>query len=571
MSDGLDGSSDEPGLLLSGLDLDDLLDELRERARAVHRSRERLSELLDSVVAVSSDLDLPTVLRRIVRAACRLADARYGALGVLARDGRELSEFVTEGISDEDRARIGDLPRGHGLLGLLIRHPRAVRVHDIGAHPDSSGLPVGHPPMTTFLGLPIRVRGQVFGNLYLTDKPDGADFTDDDEVIVRALASAAGVAIENARLYERTERQRRWSEAITEVTRTLLRSGEDAAALTLLARRAVDLSEAALAVVALQDGDRLSVQAVNDDVRCGLLGLTLAGPPWPEVVAGRVAMLAEPLPDDVRRLREAGGLPPQGPVAAVPLTAGDSGLGALVVAWAHRDDGRGVQRSGVEELTGFAQQAALALTAARSHRDRNRMRVLEDRDRIARDMHDHVIQRLFATGLSLQAMGRLAEHPVLHARLDEAIDEIDRAIKDIRQAIFALQHPLGPGGLVEELQTVLRAAAPALGFVPRLELDGLVGDLPEPLVADVLAVVREALANVARHARAGAVVVQVVVTDEVVVRVEDDGHGMPAQPARSGLLNLARRAAGRSGSLHVDRRTPSGTVLTWQVPAAAGT
>src|SRR5438874_6334779 len=259
---------------LASFRLDELLRELQNRVGDVMASRERLSALLDAVVGIGSDLDLRSTLYRIVLAACRLAGARYGALGVIGPD-RRLIEFITDGITAEVHHKIGDLPTGRGVLGLLIDEPKPVRLRDIAEHPRSYGFPAEHPVMRSFLGVPIRIRDQVFGNLYLTEKRDAEEFTEDDEESVVALAVAAGVAIDNARLYAAAGRRQRWLEATAEITNVLLGEVNRTAALQLVARRAREVSGAQTVFVLLADGDQLTVEVV-DPAQPDLVGLELS-------------------------------------------------------------------------------------------------------------------------------------------------------------------------------------------------------------------------------------------------------------------------------------------------------
>src|SRR4051794_17037852 len=525
---------------LGALDLEDLLGELRDRAALAMDAQRRMSGLLDAVVAVSSDLDLSVVLSRIVRAACELVEARYGALGVIGPDGERLVEFVTLGVDDAERRRIGDLPHGRGILGLLIRDPRPIRIRDIATHPESFGLPPHHPPMHSFLGTPVSIREEVFGNLYLAEKQGADEFSEDDEAILVALAAAAGVAIDNARLYERSRRQRLLSDAVAELTQYLLEGREQGAALQAMAERAAELSAADLAVVALYDERRrLVVRATTCDRRADAVGRTLEGGHWAEVAGAREPLLLvsrpgeTPVPE-VTAVRELCGLGTEGPTALVTIAAGEADLGVLAVAWGPDADATAVDA--LEPLDQLASGAALALEAAAGQRHRSSMALLEDRDRIARDMHDHVIQRLFATGLSLQSASRRVQDPQVARRLGDAVDELDIAIKDIRETIFALQRPLG--GLLLERQghELVEDAASVLGFTPELALQGRLQDLPESYEPELLAVVREGLANVVRHARATWCRVHVLVAGRrdpqgdqpggrVCVTVEDDGVG----------------------------------------------
>ena len=363
-----------------------------------------LRQLLDAVITVGSDLDLKAVLRHIVESAVALVDARYGALGVLDETHTRLAQFITVGLDDETYRAIGPLPEGHGILGLLIVDPKPIRLPDLREHPDSYGFPAHHPPMKSFLGVPVRVRDQVFGNLYLTDKTTAEVFTDIDEELVIALAAAAGVAIENARLH--------------------------------------------------------------------------------------------------LRLRD--------------------------------------------------------------------MALLEDRERIARDLHDTVIQRLFATGLRLQGAARLAQRPEVADRIAQAVDDLDLTVKHIRTAIFGLEASRqAAGGLRQRVLALTGEATGALGFDPHVLFDGPVDSLPEDVAVELLAVLREALTNVARHAGATRVDVEVRSNDEAVLRVVDDGKGMPDQrrAAGRGMLNMETRAGRLGGTLVTRTGVGAGTAIEWRVPA----
>jgi len=365
-----------------------------------------LRRLLDAVVTISSDLDLPSMLQRIVAGAAELADATYAALGVLDDSGTQLAQFITVGMSDEARRAIGGLPKGLGILGLLIVEERPIRIADLVEHPASSGFPPNHPPMHSFLGVPVRVRGRVFGNLYLTDKRSGGPFTEVDEELLVGLAGAAGVAIENARLHTR-------------------------------------LHELAL---------------------------------------------------------------------------------------------------------------------------------VEDRERIARDLHDTVIQRLFATGMSLQGTARLVhtDPSTAAARIEAAVDDLDLTVKHIRTSIFGLEQHRAEGmGLRDRVLALLREAAGPLGFEPRVLLDGpLDSAVDDRVAAELLVTLREALSNVARHARASRVDVEVVVDGDLTLRVIDDGIGPPADraPGGKGLRNMSNRAESLQGSFQLREGQVLGTVLEWRVP-----
>ncbi|WP_244871960.1 GAF domain-containing protein [Catellatospora sp. TT07R-123] len=543
---------------LSRVQLDELLQELLDRVSEVMASRERLRSLLDAVVGIGTDLDLRSTLERIVVAACQLSGARYGALGVLGTDDR-LVEFITHGLSPELHAAIGDLPTGHGVLGLLISHPEPVRVPDISAHPRSVGFPPHHPPMHSFLGVPIRIREQVFGNLYLADKANAPEFTDDDQEITIALAAAAGAAIENARLYAVAQRRQRWLAATAEIITSLGEDTTTADALDLVARRTREVAEAALVAILLHDEPTATLRVAVVDAAEAVPGL--AGSVLPVAETGFAPVLAGQQVVSLDHVAKSApwpaGMPDLRAVAA-PFAAGQ---GVLLVAYsgpARADD--------TLLLTAFAGQAGLALQRARAREDREQLLVLSDRERIARDLHDVVIQRLFATGLQLQMAASMPSvRPELADRIGAAVDELDSTIRDIRGAIFELRSPAGQS-LRAELRALADGAADSLGFRPDLVLDGpLDSAVPDELRADLLAVVREALSNVVRHAHATRVGVHVRFGGGTLsAAVSDDGRG--GAVARGGLRNLAERAALRGGTLAVEPGRPSGTVLRWSVP-----
>jgi signal transduction histidine kinase len=554
------------------LRLDELLRELLQRADELVSLHTRMRGLLDAVVGVASNLTLSDLLHRIVQSACDLVGARYGALGVLGPDG--LRDFVQIGISEEERARIGPYPHGRGVLGLLINDPRPLRLARIEDHPASYGFPSQHPPMRTFLGVPILVRHRVFGNLYLTEKRDGAQFTAEDEDVVVALAAAAGVAIANARLYDESRRRQRWLERTAELTTNLLRGLDVAGALRFVAESVRELLDVDLAVVLLPAPDRLApAAAAGDDAddKGAMARLTTALEPLLTDVSrsGMGAMLRAADRDE--RVTDTDGL--LGSVIVVPLgawTAGDSS-GALAVV--NRRGGRAFGEDDLASLSAFAAQAALALEVARVREARERLAVLEDRDRIARDLHDLVIQRLFATGLGLQGATRMVDRPELATRLSAYVDDLDETIREIRQSIFALQDPAAhAGSLRSRILATTSVAAEQLGFEPRVRFDGpLDSAVPEPVARELLPVVREALSNAARHAGASEVGVDVSAADggvEVVVR--DDGRGVSDGGRRSGLANLRERADRLGGELALDATPGGGTTLRWRVPLPPG-
>jgi signal transduction histidine kinase len=565
---------------LSRVRLDALLQELLDRVGEVMTSRERLSSLLQAVVGIGSNLDLNSTLRRIVVAACGLAGARYGALGVIGTD-RRLVEFITDGITVQQREEIGDLPTGRGILGLLIDEPWPVRLADISEHPRSFGFPPNHPVMRSFLGVPIRIRDQVYGNLYLTEKQGADEFSDDDEQVVVALATAAGVAIDNARLYETANRRQRWLEATMEITAALLGEVDRRAALQLVADRARDVADAASVLILLRrdnDPEALSVEVVAPGpIELGGIAVSVAGTALDAVLERGEHVIvpdvgaAAPWPVDLH----------SGAALLAPLAASGSVQGILVLALPADADGF-ASDTDINMITTFASQAALALDRVRAQDERQQLMVLEDRERIARDLHDVVIQRLFATGLGLQSTTPLIVRDDVRIRVDKAVDELDTTIRDIRRAIFELRTPVA-ASLRGDVITAIDDATAALGFRPSLRTIGPVDHTVSDVVrSDVVAVVREALSNVARHARATQATVEVAVADRMLtVRVADDGVGVAVprptgapetapggghRLAGNGVPNMRRRAEQHGGTFAMSGTDTGGTVVTWSVP-----
>jgi signal transduction histidine kinase len=566
--------------LLPHLQLDELLAELQSRLQVVLATRDRMRGLLEAVVAIGSGLDLESTLRRIVEAAVGLVDATYGALGVIGEgdEGKRLAEFIPVGLTQDEIARIHHWPEGRGLLGLLIDDPRPLRLADIAAHPASSGFPDGHPPMRGFLGVPVRVRDKVFGNLYLTDKRSGGGFTEDDEAVLVALGAAAGVAVENARLYEAARRQQRWIQASAEVTTRLLSGSDPGAVLAGISRQARELSGADLCVLALPDeeGRTLTVTYADGDGAAAVRGLVL---PAGQSLSGRVLATGEPVTTedfatDERAARSARGAMSQiGPAVVFPLGAPGNVRGVLTVG--RRHGALPFPQAQADVVASFAAQAGVALELDASRAEAERLSLLEDRDRIARDLHDLVIQRLYATGMSLEGTMPMITRPEVASRITNAVDAMDETIKEIRATIFQLQSPeaaTGPG-LRGEILALVDEMTDMLGFAPSLRLGAGLGDDIRPEVAEqALAALREALSNAARHAQASRVDVTVDAGSDgmLAVQVTDDGIGIPDGGRRSGLRNLADRAEKLGGELRLEPADPGaskpGTRLEWRVP-----
>ncbi|GHI86008.1 GAF domain-containing sensor histidine kinase [Streptomyces xanthophaeus] len=562
-----------PGL--PRLRLDELLEELQVRIDEVRGTRDRLNGLLEAVLSVGRELDLPQVLRGIVEAAVVLVDAEYGALGVIG-DDQKLAQFLPVGISGELRAEIGDLPSGHGILGELIRHPETLRLSELSDHPASYGFPAHHPPMHTFLGVPIRVREDVFGNLYMTEKRGGIDFDEEDEAVLSTLAVAAGIAIENARLYEEVRLRERWLAASSDFTSALLSGLAETEVLEGMLERARDITGADIGVFYLvgQGGELRGSLALGEGAEAHR-GIVLPSS------AGTLAAAALGEEDGLITVADVGSddritVQPErwkglGPAVAVTVGTKEKLSGVLILARRH---GRPpFARTEIAALPGFAGQAALALELADRRRDAEQMSMLEDHDRIARDLHDLAIQRLFATGMTLQSAQRFVEHPEASERLARAIDDLDATIKIIRSTIFGLREHEVPGvtpKLRLRASQAVEEAARTLGFTPALRMEGLIDtDVPSPTADAALAVIGEALTNVARHANAGRAEVSLSAVEGVLtVLVTDDGVGLVEGGRRSGLRNLAERAECLGGELSVSAPGPTGrgTKLEWRVP-----
>ncbi|MBM7775192.1 signal transduction histidine kinase [Actinokineospora baliensis] len=566
--------------LMASAHRDNLFRGLVDRAAAAEVSQERVRHLLDAVLSVASDLSLPDVLRRIVTAGCELAGARYGALGVLGQDGH-LVEFTHTGMSEGVQAAIGAPPVGKGVLGLVIERPEPLRVPDLALHPEAAGFPPDHPPMSSFLGVPIRVRGEVFGNLYLTEKLDGRAFTQEDEDVVVALAAAAGMAVENARHFDRSHRRERWLRATTEVTAVLRTSQCNSTGMVLLAKRARETAGAVMAFVAVPAGpEHLRMATVDGVLAEELTGerlCTLDSITGDVYVTGRARLLTEVAKATLTRSpalfqQLPDGISDLGPAMFVPLTTGARTSGVLMVAREH--GGARFDQDDLRMITDFATHAALAIDFADAQQDRQRLALYEERDRIARDLHDLVIQRLFAIGLGLQGLKRVPDTPDAPERLTGFIGEIDQTIREIRRSIFSLQQPTGgPYSLRGEVLRAISEATVTLGFEPTVRLEGpLDSVVPADVALDLMATLREALSNVVRHAGAGSVALTVSVdrhARRLRLLVQDDGAGLPDDIAhRGGLANMVQRARRWDGDCVIDSPAVGGTRVDWDVPLA---
>ena len=549
------------------LEFETLLSQLIDRAHEVMDTQARLRDLISASNTIVSELDLSIVLTRIAEVARRLLRAEYAAMGVTAKDGH-LEQFIHVGMSDEIVAKIDHLPEGKGLLGALMEDPRPVRLRRLAEDQRSSGFPAEHPPMESFLGVPIRVRGEVFGNLYLTNQENG-EFSADDEAIAEALAASAGIAIANARLFEESRYRERWSTALAETNRHML-ANEEENALQILIERMLELANADVACVllALPDRNQLVVDRAVGSAAGELEDMTF---PFEGSVVERVISEGE-----ARIVDQSLGFPANGflqrtmmgEVILVPFDHKAEQRGILAVArsperkrFRHRD---------LEMVSSFADQVTLAVQRADFRTDKQRVDILEDRSRIARDLHDHVIQRLFGAGLSLQAVASGLGPGEPSRRIMEQIAGIDETIAQIRESIFALKSDSHnpTGGLRTRLREVIDRVADQLPVSPKVRFLGPVDLMSDREIADdAAAVVTEGLSNIIRHANAHIVTVTVTAAaGQLSIDVIDDGSGFGEKAIHSGLANLLDRATERGGTFIVQDAKPRGTHLIWSIP-----
>jgi len=530
----------------------------------------RYKRLLETGLALAAELSLPAALQRIVELAAELTGARYGALGVLGRDGT-ISEFITTGVTAEQRAAIGHIPVGRGILGVLIDDATPLRLHDIAEDPRSVGFPPNHPPMHSFLGAPVTARGQVYGNLYLTEKQGGEDFDADDEQALTLLAAQAGVAIENAHLYEDAHDRAQRLEAIRAITTAILAGTHTEGLLALVVRHARELAGADLATLALPvDDDRLAVEAAD-----GLLAEQLQGTVFPaegsvtgEVIrTGKAVLLADATVDDhlVQPIVRAG----VGPAVFIPLAVRGRTLGTLTVA--NAKGGRPLREAAIPLVEIFAEQAAVAIEYGRLQRELQRLALLEDRERIAKELHDGAIQALFAVGMGLQGSAGLAASEELRSRLQDAVEEVDRVIRDLRNYIFGLRPGiLADRQLDQALQRLCEEFQERTGVVAIAEIDPQVAAELASQAGDVVQLAREALSNVSRHAEAATCRVSLYRAETGwVLEVDDDGQGF--NPARTtgtgqGLHNLRERAERLGGRAEIHSIPGEGTRVRVTIP-----
>ena len=525
---------------------------------------EQMRLLLATIQELGGSEDLVSVLNRTLRLACDVTGARYGAVGVVDEtDPGRITHFVTTGLTLQERADIGDPPQGRGLLGRLLEHPESVRVEDLTQEPDSVGFPPGHPPMRTFLGMPVRIGGRTFGNLYLTETRDGQAFTERDELLVQGLASVSGAVIDAVQRRQQTAVQSAVVGAVWQINSALLGAVDPEDTLPMVTDQALRVTEASAAAV-------VAAGPTGEAARV----LASSGADTAAVVADlhteitQVLSTGEPMhiPLDRATVILDADLGPRH-TSVVPVTLRQGDRVALVVA--HWRSGPAMSSLSVRDLIdSLAVQTALVLDRAPCARDHDMLTKLADRDRIARDLHDLVIQRLFATGLYLQGATRLTREPAVVERLESSIHELDATIRDIRATIFALQHRPFEGSLRSQLRGLADSYTNTLGFPPVTQFTGPIDSVLADDVHDaLLLVLREALSNVARHAQARSVLVEVETSqDRLVLTVTDDGVGLAPGASESGLRNVRQRAAALGGEAVVGPHAKQGTTLRWEIP-----
>ena len=533
---------------------------------------DRMERLLRVIVGLASDLDLDATLHRIVTAAMELTGSRYGALGVRGPDGTLVS-FIHSGLDAATVARVGHLPVGKGVLGVLLDEPEALRLDDLTAHPAAVGFPEHHPPMRALLGVPITIRQTRFGSLYLSEPKGRRAFSYSDEIAARAFASAAAVAIDNVQLFERMVTTARWMEASRAITTALLTEVDpNAQPLRLIAERACELTDAEQAIVLVPNGVEVPAGQVDALVVSTAVGL------WADVVMGQqvpvegsttggVFRTGEPLLTNsfrhpIQAFTDVG----QRPAIVMPLRARDSVLGVMAVARnAHEPP---FDASYLELMSDFADHAAVALTLSISREQSRELSIIHDRERIAHNLHDHVIQRIFAVGMDLQGTVARSRSTEVNERLNHSIDDLQATIDEIRTTIFALQSPQGVGaGFRQQIQQAIAALTENRDIETSVRISGPLSAISDDVAEHAKPVIIEAVSNVVRHSGARHLTIDISVDDELRIDITDDGCGIAIDNTRhSGLANMERRAKLVAGSCEIGSTPDGGTRVLWVAP-----
>lgn len=548
----------------------DLVGEIHQQLDELQGARDQTEKLLHVIMGISSDLDLDATLDRITDAAITLTGARYGALGV--RDGGgALTSFLHQGIDPALVERIGPLPVGKGVLGVALADIPALRLDNLSDHPAAAGFPPHHPPMHAFLGVPIIIRGEVYGSLYVTHDRPGPTFSENDEVSVRVLASAAAVAIDNARLFERVRAAATWMQASREISTALLSGGPGSEnPLRLIAERALELTDAEQAIVLVPEGGESDdAQTLIVSAAVGLHAAKVIGQRVPidsstsgSVFRSEMPVITESFLHPIQSFTDVG----QRPAIVMPLTLDDTVIGVVAIA-RHQDDAP-FDPSYLDLVRDFARHAAIAVTLASSRARERELLVLADRERIAHDLHDHVIQRLFAAGLDVQGTIARSKSPEVNDRLARTVDELQSTIETIRSTIFKLESPVAKNAdLRVRLQALISELAGDSGIATSVRVAGPLGGVAAAVCEHAEAVASEAISNALRHAHAAHINVTVTVDDEFTVEIADDGDGIPEDNVRhSGLANMRRRAEHLGGTCTIVTAPGSGTTVRWTVP-----
>lgn len=526
-----------------------------------------ISNLLAGFAAMAEDIDLDAVLDRVITASCDLVGARFGALGVIGAD-QSLGPFITLGPSDGEILRIGSPPQGLGVLGPLLTEPHPVRLHDLREHELSVGFPAHHPQMRSFLGVPIRIHGTVFGNLYLTEKNGEGDFTDTDEELLVALAAAAGVAIENSRLFDDSTRRTRWLEGGLNAARELLEQTDDVRDdLELVAHHALHASQSGLTVVLRDFGHQrgLICEAASGVSAGALVGQSGADNIQLDGLTAQSAplLLTE---EDINRLLP--GAPPTSISTALITRLAGSGERQFLLFGRQESSSR-FSDVDHEMVRSFTSHVSLALELLRVHRQREQEAVFGDRDRIARDLHDLVIQRLFAAGLSIQSLRKYLPDAEVLERIDAVTGELDATIRELRDTIYSLRSiPQNTLTFTSSIFALVAAAFDGHDLQPVLQLAGPLDAAIGPECADhVRAILLEGLSNALRHAHARSITTTLqALPDRLELSITDDGSGFEQTPSRSGLANMRHRAELCGGTLSISSPPGRGTTVLLTVP-----
>ncbi len=564
-------ANDESGSAFAGLGQRGLVSRMHEQLDELLTARDQMEKLLRVIVEIGADLDLDATLHRIILAARELTSAPYGAVAVRDPEGTLLS-FVHGGIDVDTASRIGHLPVGKGVLGVSLDTP-ALRLDDLTMHPATCGFPEHHPPMRAFLGVPITIRGTVFGSLYLTHDDPGRVFSESDEFAARGLAFAAAVAIDNAQLFERERTSVRWMEASREITTALLSDAEPHRhPLQLIAERACTLTGAEQAIVLVPVDADLPVDEVDTLVVSAAVGLYA-----PDVIGQRVPvdgstsgavfrsgqpLITEALSYPIQAFTDVG----QRPAIVMPLRTHDDVAG--VIAIARGTDEPPFDSSDLELVGDFATHAAIALVLAAGRENARLRTILAERERIAHDLHDHVIQRLFAAGMDLQGTLARARSPEVAERLNRTLDDLQTIIEDIRTTIFQLKSPLArDSGFRHRIQQVVADLTETRDIVTTVRIHGPMTVVGDELAEHAEAVTSEAISNALRHSGASKLTIEVDVADMLTVDIIDNGCGIPVDnPRFSGLANMKHRAEKLGGSCEISTPPDGGTRVHWTAP-----